>query len=73
MCKQAIIIDPVDVTAERDAEMMSQMGLKPTLLLNTHVHADHITCVMENCCVVHLLCSNEALIRTQLVASCVFT
>eukprot|EP00903_Cladosiphon_okamuranus_P015911 g14696.t1 len=41
--KEAIIIDPVDVTAERDAEMVSQMGLKPTLLLNTHVHADHIT------------------------------
>ena len=29
--------------AERDAEMMIQMGLKPTLLVNTHVHADHIT------------------------------
>lgn len=41
--RQAIIIDPVDVTAERDAEMVSQMGLTPTLLLNTHVHADHIT------------------------------
>ncbi|CAM9154763.1 unnamed protein product [Ascophyllum nodosum] len=41
--KEAIIIDPVDVMAERDAEMMIQMGLKPTLLVNTHVHADHIT------------------------------
>eukprot|EP00752_Nemacystus_decipiens_P013829 g12278.t1 len=41
--KEAILIDPVDVTAERDAEMVTQMGLKPTLLLNTHVHADHIT------------------------------
>ncbi|CAM9432934.1 unnamed protein product [Pylaiella littoralis] len=41
--KEAIIIDPVDITAERDAEMVSQMGLKPTLLLNTHVHADHVT------------------------------
>lgn len=40
---QGIIIDPVDVTAERDAEMAAQMGLKVTLLLNTHVHADHIT------------------------------
>lgn len=29
--------------AERDAETISQMGLKPALLLNTHVHADHIT------------------------------
>ncbi|CAM9916363.1 unnamed protein product, partial [Hapterophycus canaliculatus] len=41
--KEAIIIDPVDTMAERDAEMVLQMGLKPTLLLNTHVHADHIT------------------------------
>lgn len=40
---QAIIIDPVDVTAERDAEMVSQMGLHLTLVLDTHVHADHIT------------------------------
>lgn len=33
----------MDVTVERDAEMVSQMGLTLTLLLNTHVHADHIT------------------------------
>lgn len=28
--------------------MVTQMGLKPKLLLNTHVHADHITCVKGN-------------------------
>lgn len=33
----------MDVTAERDAEIMAQMGLEPKLLVNTHVHADHIT------------------------------
>lgn len=31
------------MTVERDAEMISQMGLKLTLMVNTHVHADHIT------------------------------
>ncbi|CAM9904386.1 unnamed protein product [Ectocarpus sp. 6 AP-2014] len=41
--KQAVIIDPVDKTAERDSQMVTEMGLKPTLLLNTHVYADHIT------------------------------
>ncbi|CAN0487929.1 unnamed protein product, partial [Ectocarpus sp. 8 AP-2014] len=41
--KEAVIIDPVDKTAERDSQMVTEMGLKPTLLLNTHVHADHIT------------------------------
>lgn len=40
---KGVIIDPVDVTAERDAQMASEMGLKVTLLVNTHVHADHIT------------------------------
>lgn len=31
------------MTAERDAEIVIQMGLEPKLLVNTHVHADHIT------------------------------
>lgn len=41
--KEALIIDPVDVTAERDAEMVAQMGLELKLLVDTHIHADHIT------------------------------
>lgn len=41
--RQALIIDPVDVTAERDAEMVAQMGLELKLLVDTHIHADHIT------------------------------
>lgn len=40
-CVQAIIIDSLDLTAERDAETVFQMGLKPTLLLSTHVHPDY--------------------------------
>lgn len=33
----------MDVTAERDAEMVAQMGLELKMALNTHVHADHVT------------------------------
>lgn len=40
---QAIIIDPVVETRVRDADMASEMGLNLKLILNTHVHADHIT------------------------------
>eukprot|EP00183_Erythrolobus_madagascarensis_P002593 CAMPEP_0185849912 /NCGR_PEP_ID=MMETSP1354-20130828/4246_1 /TAXON_ID=708628 /ORGANISM="Erythrolobus madagascarensis, Strain CCMP3276" /LENGTH=241 /DNA_ID=CAMNT_0028550521 /DNA_START=210 /DNA_END=935 /DNA_ORIENTATION=+ len=40
---ECVLIDPVDLTAARDAEIIRELGLKPTLLLNTHVHADHIT------------------------------
>ncbi|CAM9240362.1 unnamed protein product [Choristocarpus tenellus] len=41
--KEAIVIDPVDVTAERDAEMVEQMGFSLKYAVNTHVHADHVT------------------------------
>ncbi|CAM9179803.1 unnamed protein product [Discosporangium mesarthrocarpum] len=41
--KEALLIDPVDITAERDAEMVEQMGLTLKYAVNTHVHADHIT------------------------------
>eukprot|EP00752_Nemacystus_decipiens_P008946 g7988.t1 len=40
--KEAIIIDSLDFTAERDAEIVFQMGLTPTLLLSTHVHPDYV-------------------------------
>lgn len=33
----------MDVTAERDAEMVAQMGLELKMAINTHVHADHVT------------------------------
>jgi len=41
--KQAIIIDPVDVTVERDAKLLNELGLKLAKAVNTHVHADHVT------------------------------
>ncbi|CAG5096884.1 Oidioi.mRNA.OKI2018_I69.XSR.g14828.t1.cds [Oikopleura dioica] len=41
--KKAIIIDPVDLTVERDAKLLKELGLTLVKALNTHVHADHIT------------------------------
>ncbi|CAF1352525.1 unnamed protein product [Rotaria magnacalcarata] len=41
--KEALIIDPVIETAERDAKLIQQLGLKLRYAINTHVHADHVT------------------------------
>lgn len=41
--KEAIQIDSVKEQVERDLEMFSNLGLKIKYLLETHVHADHIT------------------------------
>jgi len=41
--KEAILIDPVIDLAERDAEIIIDLGLKLLYSVNTHVHADHIT------------------------------
>lgn len=41
--KEGIFIDPVDVTADRDAQLAKDLGLKIIYAINTHVHADHIT------------------------------
>jgi len=41
--REAILIDPVIELAERDANLIKQMGLHLRYALNTHMHADHIT------------------------------
>ncbi|XP_073392426.1 persulfide dioxygenase ETHE1 homolog, mitochondrial isoform X1 [Physcomitrium patens] len=41
--RPAVLVDPVDKTAERDAALVEQLGLKLLYVMNTHVHADHIT------------------------------
>lgn len=41
--RPAVIIDPVDRTAERDAKLVAELNLTLLFALNTHVHADHIT------------------------------
>lgn len=41
--KEAAIIDPVLEQVERDAKYISELGLTLKYILDTHVHADHIT------------------------------
>lgn len=41
--KEAILIDPVRETIDRDVQMLDDLGLKLTHVLETHVHADHVT------------------------------
>ncbi|CAJ0936423.1 unnamed protein product, partial [Mesorhabditis belari] len=41
--REALIIDPVVETAQRDAKLISELGLRLKYALNTHIHADHIT------------------------------
>ncbi|MGD8524987.1 MAG: MBL fold metallo-hydrolase [Thioalkalispiraceae bacterium] len=37
------LIDPVLDTAERDARLLQEMGLKLDFTLDTHIHADHLS------------------------------
>jgi len=41
--KEAVIIDPVLETVERDVNVIKEMQLKLIYAINTHVHADHVT------------------------------
>lgn len=41
--KEAVIIDPVLELAERDAQLINDLGLKLKYAMNTHMHADHVT------------------------------
>ena len=44
---QAVLVDPVVVTLERDLEEISQLGLTLAFSVDTHIHADHITAALE--------------------------
>lgn len=44
---QAVLIDPVIVTMERDLAEIQRMGLTLAYSIDTHVHADHITAALE--------------------------
>ena len=44
---QAILIDPVISSMERDLEVLHRLGLRLAYTLDTHIHADHITAALE--------------------------
>lgn len=45
--RQAVLIDPVYPTWERDLAELKQLGLTLAFTLETHVHADHITSALK--------------------------
>jgi glyoxylase-like metal-dependent hydrolase (beta-lactamase superfamily II) len=40
---QAALIDPVVEQVDRDLRLIAELGLRLTVVLDTHVHADHVT------------------------------
>lgn len=45
--KEAAIIDPVHETIERDLKLIEELGVTLKYVLDTHIHADHITAAGE--------------------------
>jgi len=41
--KEAVLIDPVLEQVERDLQLIQELGLTLKYVLDTHVHADHVT------------------------------
>lgn len=44
---EAALIDPVVEKADRDLQLVLELGLRLTRVLDTHVHADHVTAAGE--------------------------
>jgi sulfur dioxygenase len=43
LTKEALLIDPVLENVDRDLKLMSDLGLHLLYVLETHIHADHVT------------------------------
>ncbi len=41
--RKAVLIDPVREQVDRDLQLVSELGLELAFVLDTHVHADHVT------------------------------
>ena len=41
--REAVIIDPVRDQFDRDIRLLNELGLSLKYILDTHIHADHIT------------------------------
>lgn len=41
--RKAVLIDPVDTLSERDIKILTELDLDLKYILETHIHADHIT------------------------------
>jgi sulfur dioxygenase len=48
--REAVLVDPVAETVERDLALVRELGLTLSYTLDTHVHADHVTaaCRLRN-------------------------
>lgn len=44
---QAVLIDPVVNSVDRDLQVLQELGLRLAYTLDTHIHADHITSARE--------------------------
>jgi sulfur dioxygenase len=40
---EAVLIDPVIETVERDLQLLEELGLTLKYTVETHIHADHVT------------------------------
>ncbi|HEV8550778.1 MAG TPA: MBL fold metallo-hydrolase [Polyangiaceae bacterium] len=45
--QEAVMIDPVREQLERDVRLIAELGVKLRYVLETHVHADHVTSAAE--------------------------